>query len=76
MERMEWNEGLSVGIELVDQQHKRWIGHLNDISAAIESRQGASQIAKTLDFLVDFYEFSLFLCELQLHSLFYLFAQF
>ncbi len=60
MEKIEWDDGLSVGIELIDEQHKKWMQHLNDISAAIESRQGPGRITNTLGFLVDYtdYHFS------------------
>lgn len=57
MEAMQWNDSLSVGIELIDDQHKMWIQRLNDISAAIDSRQGPREIAKTLGFLVDYTDF-------------------
>lgn len=57
MEPLQWDDSLSVGVELVDKQHKMWIQRLNDISAAINSRQGPREIAKTLGFLVEYTEF-------------------
>ena len=54
---MEWDESLSVGVELIDSQHKEWIKRLNDVSAAIQSGRGASRIAATLDFLVEYTQF-------------------
>jgi len=54
MNKMEWNDGLSVGIALIDEQHKTWIKHLNDLAAAFDSRLGIEHIAKTLAFLVDY----------------------
>ncbi len=57
MSRMEWDESLSVGVELIDEQHKKWIGHLCSVQAAIEDLRGMPQIANTLDFLVDYTRF-------------------
>ncbi len=54
---MQWDESLSVGVELIDSQHKEWINRLNDVAAAIQSGHGASRIAATLDFLVGYTEF-------------------
>ncbi|MFC1572146.1 bacteriohemerythrin [Candidatus Eisenbacteria bacterium] len=54
MKRMEWSENLALGIALIDEQHKTWIGHLNDVSTALSSAQGPTQIAKTLSFLIDY----------------------
>lgn len=57
MEKIEWDENLSVGIDTIDQQHKMLIQKLNDVSEAIESNQGEGTIAKTLDFLFDYTNF-------------------
>ncbi len=57
MEKIEWDESLSVGIDTIDVQHKMLIQRLNDVSEAIESNQGEGTIAKTLDFLVDYTSF-------------------
>jgi hemerythrin len=57
METLLWDDNLSVGIGLIDEQHKIWIQRLNDISAAIDSRQGPREIAKTLDFLAEYTDF-------------------
>lgn len=54
MAKMQWDDSLSIGIELIDGQHKKWISHLNNVSVAIESRRGPAHIAKTLGFLVDY----------------------
>lgn len=54
MASMQWDNSLSVGVELIDEQHKKWIEHLNDVLAAVESHQGATQISRTLSFLVDY----------------------
>jgi len=51
-----WNNDLSVGIELIDQQHKDWLKHFNDAAESIESNLSASQTVKTLNFLIDYTE--------------------
>jgi hemerythrin len=60
MEPLQWDDSLSVGVELIDEQHKMWIQRLNEVSAAVDSRQGPKEIAKTLGFLVGYtdYHFS------------------
>ena len=57
MVRIEWNDGLATGIELVDKQHKMLLEKLNDISEAIENQMGVDVIIKTLDFMVDYTDF-------------------
>jgi hemerythrin len=52
-----WNDKLSVGIGLIDEQHKMLLKHLADLSEAVENHHGAKEIATTLDFLVDYTEF-------------------
>jgi hemerythrin len=57
MKEITWTPDLSVGIELIDQQHKMLIKHLNDLSQSLESNQGAAKIATTLNFLIDYTNF-------------------
>lgn len=57
MQKIEWDDKLSVGIDLIDEQHKMLIQRLQDVSEAIELNQGEGTIAKTLDFLVDYTDF-------------------
>jgi hemerythrin len=57
MEKIEWDESLAVGIDLIDGQHKMLIQRLNEVSEAIEMNQGEGTIAKTLDFLIDYTNF-------------------
>jgi hemerythrin len=59
MEKLAWNETLSVGIPLIDEQHKTWIGRLNDLSVAIAEHAAQRQIAVTLGFLIDYTNFHL-----------------
>ena len=56
MAQMQWDESLSVGVELIDDQHKTWLQRYNDLVSAVESRQGPREIARTLGFLVDYTE--------------------
>lgn len=57
MQRIEWDDSLSIGVELIDDQHKVWIERLNSLSAAVESHQEVRLVSKTLDFMVDYVEF-------------------
>ena len=57
MVNIEWNDGLSVGVELVDEQHKELLSKMNDISNAIEKNQGVESITKTLDFMMDYTDY-------------------
>jgi hemerythrin len=54
MSKLQWDESLSVGIELIDEQHRQWIERLNDVDDAIESHRDIHQISSTLEFLVDY----------------------
>ncbi|MBD3237059.1 MAG: bacteriohemerythrin [Candidatus Eisenbacteria bacterium] len=57
MSRVQWDESLSIGIRVIDEQHQRWIQHLNEVASALESEEGAAHIVKTLGFLVDYTEY-------------------
>jgi hemerythrin len=57
MSKINWDESLSIGVELIDEQHKKWIGHIRDVQAAIEARRGMPKIASTLDFLINYTQF-------------------
>ena len=52
-----WNDNLSVGVQLIDDQHKMLLKHLAEFSESVEAHRGASEIAGTLDFLVDYMDF-------------------
>ena len=56
MEKIRWQKNLSVGMELIDNQHKQWISHYNDIVDSIASQQNKTQVSKTLGFLIDYTE--------------------
>jgi hemerythrin len=57
MDKIQWDESLSIGVELIDEQHKKWIGYIHDVQAAIEAHRGMPQIASTLDFLINYTQF-------------------
>jgi hemerythrin len=56
MKKIEWTENLSVGIELIDDQHKIWIEHYNNAVEAIEAQHEVAQISSSLGFLSDYTE--------------------
>lgn len=60
MEPIRWDDSLSVGIDLIDEQHKTLIARIIDLSQAIDRHQGVEKILKTLDFLIEYtdYHFS------------------
>ena len=57
MKEITWTNDLTVGIELIDEQHKMLIKHLNDLSQALQSQQGPAKVAATLNFLIDYTNF-------------------
>ncbi|MFC1682942.1 bacteriohemerythrin [Candidatus Zixiibacteriota bacterium] len=57
MPEIQWSDDLSVGIELIDEQHRVLIERMNDVSTATEAHHGVEKIAKTLDFLVEYTDF-------------------
>lgn len=54
---MKWDQSLSVGIDLIDEQHKMLIQRINDLATAVDRNQGTQKIIKTLDFLLDYTEY-------------------
>jgi len=57
MGKIQWDESLLIGVELIDEQHRKWIEHIHNVQDAIEARRGMPQIASTLDFLINYTEF-------------------
>ena len=51
------DDSLSVGVKLIDEQHKMLIQRIKDLSEAVASSRGAGQIGKTLGFMIDYTEF-------------------
>ena len=60
MEKVQWDNGLSVGVALIDEQHKELMQKINDVYEAIEIQQGPMEIVKILGFLEEYtdYHFS------------------
>ncbi len=54
---IEWDDSLSVGIDIVDEQHKTLIQRLTQLSKAVETSQGASEILKSLEFMYEYTDF-------------------
>jgi len=57
MTEIKWDDSLSVGIKLIDEQHKMLIQRIKNLSDAVDSSRGLEQIMKTLDFMMDYTEF-------------------
>jgi hemerythrin len=57
MVAMQWDQSLSVGVGLIDEQHKTLIQRINDLSDALARHEGTSKIIKTLEFLLDYTEY-------------------
>lgn len=57
MPSLEWNDDLSVGIGLIDEQHKMLIERTNAIAEAVEMKRGLEKILQTLSFMIEYTEF-------------------
>ena len=51
---IKWSEDLSVGVELIDEQHKEMFNRINRLLRAIGEIGGAEQVVATADFLQDY----------------------
>ena len=49
-----WTEKMSVGVEVLDADHKKLIGLLNDLHDGIASGRGTERLGRVLDGLVDY----------------------
>lgn len=49
MALLSWNEGLSVGIEAIDEQHKIWVDIMNELDDALSKGQGYEALTKIVD---------------------------
>ena len=54
MEKLEWKDNLSVGVGLIDDQHRKWIEHFNNVADAVDAHRGDDHITDTLGFLIDY----------------------
>ena len=57
MTEIQWDDSLTIGVELIDEQHKMLIQRIKDLSDAVASSRGSGQIGKTLGFMIDYTEF-------------------
>jgi hemerythrin len=57
MGKIEWDGSLAIGVKLIDDQHSMLIERLNDMTHAIESNQGPKEVARTLQFLIEYTDF-------------------
>ena len=57
MTEIQWDDSLSVGVDLIDEQHKMLIQRIKNLSDAVNSSRGAIEIGKTLGFMIDYTEF-------------------
>ena len=56
MAKIQWQDGLCVGIDRIDNQHRQWLKHYNDTVDILASRHNGAQIMKTIGFLIDYTE--------------------
>ncbi len=49
--RLEWNETLSVGNTMIDNQHKELINRINALVEAMSKGKGKEEVSKVVDFL-------------------------
>ncbi len=49
-----WSDGLSVNVSSIDQQHKKWIGMINDLHEAMKQGKGNDVMGKILSGIVDY----------------------
>jgi hemerythrin len=49
--KMAWDDTLSVGNAMIDEEHKTLIRKINDVSEAISRGMGEAQVAQTIEFL-------------------------
>jgi hemerythrin len=57
MTKIEWDDSLSIGVKLIDDQHKMLIQKLKDLSEAFEQSHEQDKIIKTLEFMIDYTDF-------------------
>jgi hemerythrin len=57
MARDLWDDSLSVGVDLIDEQHQMLLSRLAELSDAVSQRQGSGQIVGTLSFLSEYVDF-------------------
>lgn len=56
MQKIKWDQSLSVGVELIDEQHQTWIDLYNRLTEAVAAQHGVEKVSMALSFLVDYTE--------------------
>lgn len=51
---MDWSDSLDVGVESINEQHKKLVSMVNDLYDAVQKGQGAEALGATLDGLIDY----------------------
>lgn len=54
MRKIQWDDSLSVGVDVIDGQHQDWMEHYNSVVDAIESEGGPAPVTRTLSFLIEY----------------------
>ena len=54
MADMQWDSELSVGIDLIDEQHQSLIRHLNEVHNAVLSMHSGQIVLRSLAFLIQY----------------------
>ncbi len=57
MNKIQWDDKLSIGINLIDEQHKLLIQRLFELSQAVALARGPNEITKTLSFMIEYTNF-------------------
>lgn len=57
MNEVKWTDDLSVSVELIDDQHKMLIKHINNFASAVKQQQGPTEVGETLNFLIEYTDF-------------------
>jgi hemerythrin-like metal-binding protein len=52
MTLVEWNEKMSVGVSIIDDEHKQLLGMLNQLYDAMQAKQSSDALAKVVDGLI------------------------
>ncbi len=52
MTLVEWNQKMSVGVSIIDDEHKKLVGMLNELHDAIDAKQTDEVLGKVLDKMV------------------------
>lgn len=57
MPKMEWDGSLSIGVEMIDGQHRMLISKLSDLSDAVDQHREAAVLMQTVQFLREYTDF-------------------